>query len=142
MILVDAYKMYELEDKERNSAGREEPLLSFRNFHDQIALQLIKNQFSTERTSRKHQRELQETVAGEDEETKCQLLSLTQRTNKTGKKKYKQLRCSICSHHCSFYCLKCSTDTNIVAMCAVQVLTDLSLALLNMFPIKWTYKYL
>jgi len=98
------------------------PILLLKQLHAQISEQLLQYQLTPESFPR-HQ-PINSISIVTDLNNTCQLQSLTKRANKSGKRKYKHLRCSICSKDCSFCCSKCSTDTRIVALCGPNAKRD------------------
>ena len=110
------------ENTEARVLDQNNPILLLRQLHSQISEQLLQYQLASETLSR-HQPINSISIVNDLNNT-CQLQSLSRRANKSGKRKYKHLRCSICSKDCSFCCSKCSTDTRIVALCGPNAKRD------------------
>ncbi len=112
MMVVDAYMLYKFEMR-----FSLEDMISFTNFVDNLSYSLILNIFDDSRSSSSRKRRREEGADVDDADVQLKehvlkpLCSLPCYKDMLDHDKYPQRICKICKRKASFYCRRCSANT-------------------------------
>lgn len=113
MIIVDAFKMYQLEQEDRDDVDPALRTMDFSSFVTTVTRDLVNNEFQGN-TKKRRQSESMESSGNVVHA--LELLS-EHPTSASTNVQFRQLRCKICNHKTSFICGTCSTTEVAYAVC-------------------------